>query len=230
MRSIYKVTSASVGKTKNGYQIYKLQLNNSILATRLFPLREVDKIRDKLFQLYTKNNSSLEFLVGKYVSIWLTKTQYGIEFGLINSFDAIQEFKDLLDKSKEKAFFRDMGMYEFLKRKNHSTNTDGSITLKAPYDRFNLTEKNVCYPNDMKNNCLTLDNIEIIFNQFYRDKVIDNGNPDWAEKYVLTNVAIVNNRRIFHKYKTKTISDEDFDVLRVGDLLTEEQYEYILKI
>lgn len=230
MGSIYKVTSASVGKTKNGYQIYKLQLNNSILATKLFPLREVDKIRDKSFQLYTKNNSSLEFLVGKYVSIWLNKTQYGIEFSSIDSFDAIQEFKDLLDNSKEKAFFTNMGMYEFLKRKNHSTNTDGSITLKAPYDRFNLTEKNVCYPNDMKNNCLTLDNIEIIFNQFYRDKVIDNGNPDRAEKYVLTNVAIVKNRRIYHKYKGETISDENFDVLRVGDLLTEEQYEYILQI
>ena len=230
MGSIYKVTSASAGKTKNGYQIFKLQLNNSILATKLFPLGEVDKIRDKLFQLYTKNNSSLEFLVGKYVSIWLNKTQYGIEFGLINSFDAIQEFKDLLDNAKEKAFFTNMGMYEFLKRKNHSTNTDGSITLKAPYDRFNLTEKNVCYPNDMKNNCLTLDNIEIIFNQFYRDKVIDNGNIDMDEKYVLTNVAIVKNRRIFHKYKTKTISNADFDVLRVGDLLTEEQYGYILQI
>jgi hypothetical protein len=230
MGSIYKVTSASVGKTKNGYQIYKLQLNNSILATKLFPLRELDKKCDKLFQLYTKNNRSLEFLVGKYVSIWLNKTQYGIEFSSIVSFDAIQEFKDLLDNSKGKAFFTNMGMYEFLKRKNHSTNTDGSITLKAPYDRFNLTENNVCYPNDMKNNCLTLDNIEIIFNQFYRDKVIDNGNPDNDEKYVLTNVAIVKNQRIYHNYKSKTISDENFDVLRVGDLLTEEQYEYILQI
>ena len=69
MVDIYKVTDASVGSTKNGYKIYKLQLNSSILATRLFPLRNLDLHlkHETLFKKYIENNGSLDFLVGKGV-------------------------------------------------------------------------------------------------------------------------------------------------------------------
>lgn len=227
--NIYKVTEATVGKTKRGYQIYKLQLNNSILATKLFPLRKLDQKYNKLYQLYTKNNNSLEFLVGKYISISLSQSQYGAEFSSIISFNAIQEFKDLLDGSKGKAFSTRMDIYEFLKRKNYPVNNDNSITLKDPYESFNITDKNVCYPNKLEDNCLTLDNIEAIYSQFYKDKVIDNGNPDRDSKYVLTLVAIVENRKIYHKSNGKTVANDNFDVLKIGDLLSEEQNDYIQK-
>ena len=104
MGGIYKVTDASVGRTKNGYKIYKLQLNGAILATKLFPLRKLDQKYNTLFNKYKENNDSLDFLVGKYISIWLEKTQYGFEFSSIDSFDALTEFKDLLDSSNGKAF------------------------------------------------------------------------------------------------------------------------------
>lgn len=233
MGSIYKVTEAAIGKTKRGYQIYKLQLNNSIWATKLFPLRKLDRKYNKLFQLYTENNNNLEFLVGKYISISLNQSQYGVEFSSINSFDAIQEFKDLLDGSQGKAFSTIMDVYKFLKNRNYSINQDNSITLKDPYGNFNIIDKNgitVCYPNKLEDNCLSLGNIELIYNQFYKDKVIDNGNPDRDSKYVLTPVAIVENRKIYHKYKSKTIANDNFDVLRIGDLLSDEQYDYILNI
>jgi len=228
MGSIYKVTDASVGTTKNGYKLYKLQLNNTILATKLFPLRKLDLEYNELFKRYTENNDSLDFLVGKYVSIWLKKTQYGFEFSSIDSFDAIQDFKDLLDNSNGKAFSTRINMYEFLKGKNYTDNTDGSLILKASYNKFSLSENNVCYPNDLKENCLTPANIGFIFENFYKGKVIDNGNPDRDESYVLTSTAIVRNRKIYHKTKGKTLSNDNFDVLRIGDPLTEEQYEYIL--
>ena len=54
MASIYKVTSASVGETKRGHKVFKLQLNNSIWATKLFPLRKYDLKNDKLYLLYKK--------------------------------------------------------------------------------------------------------------------------------------------------------------------------------
>ncbi len=226
--SIFKVTAATIGETKRGYKVFKLQLNNSIWATKLFPLRKLDRKYDKLYQMYLKHDS-ISFLAGSYISVSLNQSEYGYQFSSIGSFNAVQEFKDLLDGSKGKAFSTNMDMYEFLKIINHPVNKDGSITLKAPYDGFKLTKNNVCYPNNLKDNCLTPDNIETIFNQFYKDKRIDNGNPDRDEKYVLTAVAIVKNRKIYHKYKSKTISNNNFDVLRVGDLLSEEQYEFISK-
>ncbi len=226
--SIFKVTSATTGETKRGYKVFKLQLNNSIYATKLVPLRKLDRKYDKLYQRYLQHDS-ISFLVGSYISVSLIKSEYGHQFISIGSFDAVQEFKDLLDRSKGKAFFTSIDMYDFLKIKNYSVNKNGSITLKAPYDGFNLTENNVCYPNNLKDNCLTPDNIEIIFNQFYKDKIIDSGNPDRDEKYVLTAVAIVINRNIYHKYKSKTISNDNFDVLRIGDSLSVEQYEFTSK-
>lgn len=228
MGSIYKVTDASVGTTKNGYKIYKLQLNDAILATKLFPLRKLDRKYNKLFKKYTENHDSLDFLVGKYISIWLEKTQYGFEFSSIDSFDALADFKDLLDGSNGKAFSTRINMYEFLKRRNYTANVDGSLILKPPYDKFCLSEHNVCYPNELKENCLTPANIGFIFEKFYKDKVIDNGNHDRDESYVLTSAAIVRNRKIYHKTKSKILSNNNFDVLRIGDQLTDEQYGYIL--
>ena len=226
--SIFKVTVATTGETKRGYKVFKLQVNNSIWATKLFPLRELDRKYDKLYQMYLEHDN-ISFLEGKYISVSLNQSEYGYQFSSIGSFDAVQEFKDLLDNSEGKAFSTSMDMHEFLKTKNHPINKDGSITLKAPYDGFNLTENNVCYPNDLRENTLTPDNIGIIFNQFYRDKVIDNGNPDRDERYVLTATAIVINRKIYHKYKSKTLSNDNFDVLRIGDSLSKEQYEFISK-
>lgn len=228
MRGIYKVTDASVGRTKNGYKIYKLQLNGAILATKLFPLRKLDQKYNTLFNKYKENNDSLDFLVGKYISILLEKTQYGFEFSSIVSFDALTEFKDLLDSSNGKAFSTRINMYEFLEGRNYTANADGSLILKPPYDKFCLSKNNVCYPNDLKDNCLTPANIGFIFEKFYKGKVIDNGNPDRDESYVLTSAAIVRNRKIYHKTKGKTLSNSNFDVLRIGDPLTDEQYEYIL--
>ena len=163
MGGIYKVTDASVGTTKNGYKIYKLQLNGSILATKLFPLRKLDQKYNTLFNKYKDNNDSLDFLVGKYIAIWLEKTQCGFEFSSIDSFDALADFKDLLDSSNGKAFSTRINMYEFLKGRNYTKNTDGSLILKPPYDKFCLSEHNVCYPKDLKDNYLTPANIRFIF-------------------------------------------------------------------
>lgn len=230
MGNIYKVTDASIETTKNGYKIYKLHLNNSIWATKLLPLRELDRKYDRLFNKYKENNDSLYFLIGKYISIYLEKTQYGFEFFSIDSFDALVDFKDLLNKSNGKAFSTTINMYEFLKGKNYASNADGSLILRPPYDNFCLSERNVCYPRDLRDNCLTPENIGYIFEKFYKDKVIDNGNPDRNESYVLTSFAIAINRKIYHKTKSKTLSNDNFDVLRIGDPLTDEQHEYILNI
>ena len=228
MVDIYKVTGAAIGKTKRGFEIYEIQLNNTMVATMLLPLREIDKKYSKLYRLYIENNKSMDFLVGKYISISLCQTQYGLEFSSIEHFDAIRDFQKLLNSSDGKAFCTSMNMYEFLRRKNYPVNKDGSITLKKPYDNFNINSKNVCYPNNLGDNHLSLDNIEIVFEGFYKNKIIDNGNPDRDEKYVLKSVSIGIDRHIYHKSKSKTISSDYFAVLQIGDLLTEEQHSFVL--
>jgi hypothetical protein len=229
MGNVYKVTEAIIGETKRGFKIYKLQLNNSILATKLVPF---ERKYDKLFRLYEENNNSLKFLVGKYISISLSQSQYGFEFDSIISFDVLKEFKELLDRSQGKAFLTGIDIYDFLKTRNYSINQDNSITLKDPYGNFNVVKNGItiCYPNNLEDNCLSLDNIKAVYNQFYKDKAIDNGNPDLDCKYALTPVAIVKNEQQYHKYKGGIISNNDYDVLRIGDSLSEEQYSYILNL
>lgn len=226
--SIFKVTAATIGETKRGYKVFKLQLNNSIWATKLFPLRKFDKKHDKLYLKYLEHGDIL-FFVGSYISISLNQSEYGFQFSSIGSFDVVQKFKDLLDGCEGKAFSTSMDMYEFLKLRKYPINNDGSITLKSPYDGFNLTKNNLCYPNNLKEGCLTLDNIEIVFNQFYKGKIIDDGNPDRDNRYILTSVAIIINRKRYHRYKTKVLSDKNHDILRIGDSLSKEQYEFVSK-
>lgn len=228
MGDIYKVTKADVGTTKNGFQIYNIQLNNSILATKLFPLRELDKRFSNLYKYYIENGSSLDFLVGKFISISLNQTRYGVEIGSIESFDAIKDFKELLDRHIGKAFCTSINMYEFLKFRKYPVNIDGSIKLKEPYANFNIKSNNICYPNNLGIDFLLLENIELIYNQFYKDKVIENRDPDCSEKYALTSVAIIRSRTKYHKYKSKIISNHSFDVQRVGDILTKEQKDYLV--
>ncbi|MGL1957722.1 MAG: hypothetical protein OCD00_10440 [Colwellia sp.] len=232
MDSVYKVTATGIGETKKGYKVYRVQLNNSLWVTKLFPFRKLERKYDKLHKLYEEKNN-LDFMVGKYISISLNQSQYGVEFSSINSFDVIQEFKDLLDSSKGKAFSTWTDVYGFLKKNNYSINHDNSITLKDPYANFNIMDKNgitVCYPNHLGDKCLTIDNIEAIFNQFYNGKEINNGNPDRDSKYALTPTAIVEDRTIYHKSKSQTSSHDTFDVIRIGDRLSESQYNYTLSL
>jgi len=175
----------------------------------------------------------LGFRPRKYICTRLKNTQYGFEFGSIESYDALADFKDLLDSSNGKAFTTRIkttriNMYQFLKGRNYTANANGSLMLKPPYDNFCISEHNVCYPNDLKDNCLTPANIGSIFEKFYKGKVIQNGLRDSHESYVLTSIAIVRRRENYHKTKAKTLSSNDFDVLLIGDPLTDEQYAYML--
>lgn len=228
MCEIYRVTGASIGVTKRGYKIYKLQLNGLILATKLFPTRKNKQRQCTLFNKYKENNESLNFLVGRYVCMDITNTQYGYEFSSIRSFDPLEKFKCLLDDSKGKGFSTYMDVYEFLNKRNYVKNTDGAIMLKPPYNNFCLAQNNICYPINLKDSQLNLDNIKTIFINFYKGKEIKNDNLDRHQCYVLTPTAIIIKTEVFHKKKSKTINTLYSDVLRIGDQLTNEQYEFII--
>lgn len=233
MYNVYKVTAASIKKTPKGYELYNLELNKSFWVTKLIPLREVDKIFDSLYKLYQKNNNNLNFLIGSYIAVDLKDSKFGKNFGAIASFDVLQDFKDLLDKSSGKAFSTKMNVFGFLEEIGYPKNPDGTITLRDQYSNFDILNNcghTICYPNKPEEGTLTLGNIRLIYDKFFRDKYIDNGNPDRDEQYDLTSVAIVINRTIFHKSKSKVISNDIFNALRVGDKLSEEQRQFISEI
>ncbi|MBV7541985.1 hypothetical protein [Acidovorax sp. sic0104] len=229
MGDIYKVTGANVRETNSGCQLFEIQLNNELRATKPVPSREVDKRLCELYKLFIANDESLDFLLGKYISIAVRQTRYGLEFSSVASFDAIGDFHHLLQSANGKAFQTQMNIYGFLLRKSYPKNVDGSITLKPPYASFNISSENVCYPNNLGPNHLSLDNIAIVFEEFYKNKSIDNLNYDRCEKYVLTPASIAIERLSYHKSQSRVLGRDILSVLTIGDLLNEEQQSFVSK-
>jgi len=229
MSEIYKVTNAKITKSKNGYTIFNLELNNQIWASKLAPIRKLEKKYNRLYQIYEKEQS-LSSLIGIFITTSLKKDNYGIKFSSVSHYNSLEEFEELLDKSEKKAFSTDMPIYNFLKSQKYPINADGSITLKNPYDYFNIKDDGgttICYPNKLRLDELTLENIKEIYYHFYDKKYIDTGSPDRDCKYKLTFIAIVENCKKYHKYKTKTLSDTNSNVIRVGDKLHKEHIKYL---
>ncbi len=233
MYNVYKVTAATIKKTPKGYELYNLQLNNELWATKLVPLSARDRKYEQLYKLYTNNNKNLDFLLGKYIAIELESSKFGTNFNYIASFDALNEFKTCLDKSDEKPFFTRINIFEFLDRNGYPINPDGSITLREPYSRFNIRIKDrvtICYLNKREEGTLTPENIKPIYDKFFKDRYIDNGNPDRNEEYAMTPVAIIINVETYHKSKSGVKSSRSFDVLKIGDKLSEEQRQFLSKL
>ena len=229
MNEIYKVTNAKVTASKNGYTIFNLELNKKIWASKLAPIRKTDQKYCELYQLYEEKNT-LDSLIGKFITISLEKTQYGVNFDYVELSDSLEEFKELLDKSEKKSFSASIPIYNFLVSLNYKINSDNSITLKEPYSYFNIKgegSETLCYPNNLKNDTLTFDNIEKIYYQFYDKKSIDTGNLDRDCYYRLTTIAIVENCKKYHKTRGKILSDSDYDVLTIGDKLNDEHIKFL---
>lgn len=230
MFNIYKVTATTIEKTQKGYELYNLQLNKSLWVTKFVPLSNVDRAFDPLYKLYAKNNKTLDFLVGCYIAVDLKNSKYGTNFGQIRSFDVLRDFKKLLDESNGKASLTQINVFGFLEAKGYPINSEGTITLKEPYSNLNIKIQSgctICYPNKPEEDTLTLVNIGLIYDNFFKDKYIDNGNPDRDEQYDITPVAIIKTRKVFHKTKSSVISTGKFDVLRIGDRLSMEQCQFL---
>ncbi|MEA3314847.1 MAG: hypothetical protein U9Q30_03175 [Campylobacterota bacterium] len=228
MSKIYKVTNTKITTSKNGYTIFNLELNNQIWASKLAPVRKSEKKYNKLYQIY-EENKTLDSLIGKLITTTLEKSNYGINFDSISSYDSLIEFKELLDKSEKKAFSTDIPIYGFLKLQNYSINSDNSITLKEPYSYYNIRSKDnitICYPNNLKSDELTFDNISIIYDHFYHEKCTESS-LDADCKYVLTSIAIIEDWWRYHKTKGGITRRGTRDILRIGDKLNDEHIKFL---
>lgn len=239
MEGIYKVTSASVGETKRGYKIFKLQLNNSILATKLFPLRRYDLKHDKLYLLYNENNG-LEFLNGKYISLTISQSQYGYQFSYIDSFDVLEDFKKAVDSSKGNAFSTKLPIFEFLSKMQRNIEADGSIKINSDFGDMRVLRKDVvdiCYQFDASDERLNLTNIDQVFEKFYKDASLpaysaSEGGSKSYYKISMEDVAIVkmdNHVRISYKMTRSGDYDKWIAkvVLKIGDQLPDDHIQFL---
>lgn len=229
-RDVYKVSSAAVERTGNGYELFALKLDGNIRATQLIPIRKTDQAFDKIYQLYTSSGSQIADLVGKYLSLQLKETRYGFQFSSVASCDVIADFKLLLDRAGGKAFHTDLNVVKFLSRNGYQENLDGSIRLRGAYSNLNVVRKNdtvICYPNIVDHTSLTLESMEAIYDRFYKDKDVETLNPDRISEYALHPSGIVEFRQRYHKDSGKLLSKDYISVLRLGESLTPEQLDYL---
>jgi len=255
MYNFYKVTSVHEKKTKKGDIVYNLQLNNSIRVNFVNPdkiWRSSGKDNPRAFDalniFWINNNKSLEKLLGKYIAGSLEESDFGKQFSEIISVDMVNDFKILLDESSNRAFSTSMPIYSLLESLDYRKNNDNSITLKNPYDNFNINKHNgnsfnftledlmyrtehgvntICYPKSLGKDVLTLDNIERICHHYGKS-----GNKYSA--YAMTPVEIIEmefSRSYKYRGSGKSNIKEEMSsigiILRVGDKLSNEQMWYL---
>lgn len=237
MQKVYKVTSAKISKTKKGYKILELLLNNSIVATKLLPLKQRDKKYDTFYQMYIKNQG-VDFLVRKFISAWLTMSKYGYQIENIHSLDVIQDFTRELEESNGNSFFTKLPIYDFLFDMNREVQSDSSIKIISSFGDMrvvNTNGYNICYPYGDSLEKLTLQNIFIIFDKFYKDVMVENSSRECHSSYYeiqLNKVGIVRmDHRVKVSYRATTKDDYNYweptVVQKLGRPLQKEQIEYL---
>ncbi|MGB2739112.1 MAG: HRDC domain-containing protein [Cognaticolwellia sp.] len=233
---IYKVTAASTDETKQGFGVFKLQLNNTTWVTKLIPLNKRDRKYDALYNQYTVKNN-LEFIIGKYISISFKQTQYGHEFTSINSFDVLSDFKTELRHARGSAFTSSLPIYDFLINIKRNVEPDGSIKVKSDFPDIRVTKlygSDVCYQFNNNKIMLTPNNIIMIFEQFYKDVTLPSKNGDLDSYYRIsrTHAAIVKmNHRVKLSYKMTHSGDfvgwEPEVIVKIGEELPDNHAQFL---
>ena len=237
--SIFKVTAATISETKTGYKVFKLFLNKSIWATKLFPLRKLDRKYDKLYQMYLEHEN-ISFLQGKYISISISQSEYGYQFSSISSFDVLADFKKEIDYSKGKAFSTKLPIYDFLVSMKRNIEYDGSIKIKSEFGDMRISKVegvNICYQFDSGNEKLNLNNINKIFKQFYEGVDLPAYSPSEGGsksyyKVSISDIAIVKmDNHVKVSYKMTTSGDYDKwlakSVLKIGEKLPDDHIRFL---
>ncbi len=179
-------------------------------------------------KLYSENKG-VDFLIGKYISLSITKSSYGYEFTSITSFDALQDFKKELDASKGSPFSTRIAIYNFLESRR-KIEPDGSIKINSEFGDMRLFGGFCCQFDDSGEK-LYPSNVYKIFDKFYKDVPLSNRSPS-EDYYTVSNYAIVemcHHLRVSSKMSFSGDCDKwvEHSVLRVGDKLTDEQIKFL---
>ena len=142
----------------------------------------------------------------------------------------MSNFKQYYDLMNGRAFQIDFPIYSLLKKLNFATNPDKSITLQGEYSGYSVNSDNVCYPNKIRENTLTFENINIIFDSFFRNKTVYSNHDSRGDiTYGLSSYAIY---EIYDTYKVGHMRDRRTGTstsiaLAVGDDLADEHIQFL---
>lgn len=237
--------SKNSGKNNSAFYIKKEQeheqllhnLRNSLIESGVMQKKTIKKtpIPEKkdmtIHELYD-NYKTLNSLIGQFITTSLVKSNYGTNFDNILSYNSLKDFKELLDNSKKRAFISKIPIYSFLKEQGYNINIDGSITLRQEYDSFNIRERYgevICYPNNLGTDRLTFENIEIIYNNFYKDKEDCMDSETRSCSYYLREIAISIICNTYTKHMGECRGSQETSVLKIGDKLTDEMIKFLVK-
>lgn len=234
---IFKVTVATIGKTKRGYKVFKLQLNNSIWVTQLALFKGQEYGAQEYNTFYQKfvEYGDISFLQGKYILISFCKSEYGYQVRFINSYDVLADFKENIDYSEGNAFYTSMPVYDFLLSINRNIEDDGSIKIKSKFGDIRLSKDGVCYRFDTSYDKLNFNNIDIIFKQFYESVDFPEPLSDGSKSYYkisMEDTAIVRmDNRMRVSYKATTSDDYNEwttkKILKIGEQLPEDHIKFL---
>ncbi len=230
-----------VSKTKKGFEVYNIQLNNSFWATQLLPMRSREKKYNEFYRLYKENNNKLDFLIGKYLALSLSKNNYGIVFSGVYSVDALNDFKQELVLADGKSFSTRLPIYNFLIEQGRDIECDGSIKLKSSLCDMRMVKVdniNICYQHKADDKYLTLKNINIIFDRFFKGVKFESPSYSGFDSYYeidYTSAAIVlMEHHVKVSYRMTKSGDYDrWDkkiILLIGDPLDEEHVKFLRSI
>ena len=142
----------------------------------------------------------------------------------------VGDFKALLDRHCGEPFYTFIPIYELLKSKSYEINTDGSITLKPPYNNLDIDVESgatICYRNDLNEGYVNRKNIRLIYDRFYKDFKDTNSNPDREESVFFGRVAIQKSIINYHKNKGGIESSIDIPLVKLGDKLQPEHLVFL---
>lgn len=240
MYNLYKINAVKSKKTRKGDDVFSIQLDNSVWINNINPevvwlssgLDNKSLIK-AIHKYWMENNYNLDGLIGKYIFASYSNSDYGLKFDYVKSVDIVGDFKKLLDKSNNRAFFTDLPIYSFLENRQYKKNEDNSISLRNPYHNMrivNLNDITICYEYTEMKDVLTIKNIELIYNKFYKG-ICPPRKENVDSKYELEYISIIQNST---KYYTTTTSKKDKKptrtsnvILTIGDKLNDEQLKFL---
>lgn len=229
-----KVADAEVIESYGGDKVFKFVLNHDQVFTMKCPTEKdpgPDKVAYDLFLQSERQGWSIYHLVGKYLTLSLWDKKYqGHYIHRITSLNAIKDFKELLENSFFKPFTTPIDMYWILKGNGYKINDNNSITLKGPYQSREIIKKgnlNICYPGGLTDKHLNFENINDIFEKFYKGKPVDIHTRNSDTKYYLTDIGIYTEKKQYHRRHARVERVIRTPVFSIGQVLTEEQINYL---
>ncbi|ENY6785202.1 hypothetical protein ACF1CY_002666 [Providencia rettgeri] len=239
---IYKVIGARIDKTPNGHVIFKITIEGGVTMTKLMPASKTRKSQCLLYGVFKESgHSNLDAIIGKYARIYANKNNYGYSLDGISNLDVLSTFNSCLSSYEGRTFYTELPIWFFLKRIGRNIEEDGSIKLQTNFGDVRVKEASgggVCYSQKESCKYLTFENIDAIFNQFYKDIKLSPYNDDqetlpsyYDIDFKSCGIVVMNNH-VKTSYRMTTSGDYNkwiaSPVLKISDSLTLEQ-ELFLK-